>query len=67
VTTIEILGASDPPDPAPPLNARIAVMAVAILVVGAGILAALAGAEPVTLEDPTDPGDLPSVSQDRGG
>jgi len=65
VTTIEILGASDPPEAAPPLNARIAVMVVAILVIGGGILAALAGAEPVTVPNDADPS--PSATESPVG
>jgi hypothetical protein len=38
---------SAPPDPPSPLNARIAALVLAILVIGGGILAALAGPESV--------------------
>lgn len=46
VTTIQLLDVADPPSSPPPLNPRIAVLVVAILVIGGGILAALAGPEP---------------------
>jgi hypothetical protein len=45
--TIQLIGVSAPPDPPSPLNARIAALVLAILVIGGGILAALAGPESV--------------------
>jgi hypothetical protein len=45
--TIELIGVSAPPDPPSPLNPRIAALVISILVIGGGILAALAGPESV--------------------
>jgi len=48
VTTIEILGATDSPQPTPPLSPRVAILTIAGLVLGGALLAVLAGPEPVS-------------------
>lgn len=55
MTTIQLLDVSDPPAPPPPLDAKVAVMIIALLAIGGGILAALAGPETAVEPAEIDP------------
>lgn len=61
VTTIQLVDVADPPNPPPPLDARVAVLVIAILVIGGGILAALAGPETPVVPDDTEPAPIAEV------